>query len=66
MYITAVGIVPVISGSVELKPHSDWRKRESIIYSVATMRVLSVLRHWVTKYPWVRSIVSSNLRTQEP
>ncbi|ELT93796.1 hypothetical protein CAPTEDRAFT_169570 [Capitella teleta] len=34
----------------ELKPYNVNKKRESVISTAATMRVLNVLRHWVSKH----------------
>ena len=41
-------------GSNELKPANLNKKRESVISTAATMRVLNVLRHWVSKHSQVR------------
>ncbi|CAH1796894.1 unnamed protein product [Owenia fusiformis] len=37
-------------GPADLKPYLYAKKRESVISTAATMRVLNVVRHWVTKH----------------
>ncbi|XP_013403416.1 ras-specific guanine nucleotide-releasing factor 1 [Lingula anatina] len=38
------------TGAGDLKPYNVNKKRESVISTAATMRVLNVLRHWVSKH----------------
>ncbi len=40
----------LLLGPGDLKPNLLNKKRESVISTAATMRVLNVLRHWVSKH----------------
>ena len=39
--------------SCDIKALSLHNKRLSVIYTAATMRVLNVVRHWISKFPEV-------------
>jgi len=45
----------VLAAGSELKTHS--KKHESVISTAATMRVLNILRHWVSKHAQVAHTV---------
>ncbi len=53
-----------IAGPSDLKPLQLTKKRESVISTAATMRVLNVLRHWVSKHSQV-SYIKHALLLQE-
>ena len=57
------GLIFFCTGPGDLKPHHLNKKRESVISTAATMRVLNVLRHWVSKHNQVRGPASSYLTT---
>ena len=52
------------SGPGDLKPNVLNKKRESVISTAATMRVLNVLRHWVSKHTQVSSEELITIQTE--
>lgn len=43
-----------VTGTLDVRP---MKKRESVISTAATMRVLNVLKHWVSKHQQVRELL---------
>lgn len=43
-----------VTGALDVRP---MKKRESVISTAATMRVLNVLKHWVSKHQQVREML---------